>query len=83
MDVGDKRKELRLALLKDLYEHHFTHKGEPKVIPREPNEDSEHVLAYEYLKDKGLAEFKVYHKSAYQAKITASGIDFVESNNEF
>ena len=80
MTIKEKQ-ELRMSLLKDLYDHNEETGGKEKQVPRNVpmnDEDKEIVLAYEYLDGKGLITFKIFHKSAYKAKITSPGIDYVE-----
>lgn len=80
MTVKEKQ-ELRMKLLKELYDHNEETGGEEKEISRNTPmtaEEKNIFLAYEYLNDKELIYFKPLHKLAYEAKITHKGIDFVE-----
>lgn len=75
------KQELRMSLLKELYDHNEKTGGAEKQVPRNvpmSDEDKEIFLAYEYLDGKRLITFKNFHKSAYKAKITSHGIDYVE-----
>ena len=77
----DEKRELRLTLLKELYDYNEETGGDGKVIPaNEPMnaEDKNRFLAYEYLEEKGLIYFKPHYDSAYIAKINSYGIDHVE-----
>jgi hypothetical protein len=77
----DEKRELRITLLKELYDHNEETGGDEKEIPiNTPTDENDKnmILAYEYLKDKGLISFKLFHKTAYTAKITSVGIDYVE-----
>lgn len=82
------RKQLRLDILKELYDYHFANNGESKSVVQEVNSDSERKLAYEYLEDKGLIYLKLetagLERRVYQAdaKINARGIDSIESEQE-
>ena len=80
MTIKEKQ-ELRMSLLKDLYDHNEATGGSEKQVPRNvpmDDDDKEIVLAYEYLDGKGLISFKNFHKTAFKAKITSYGIDYVE-----
>ena len=80
MTINEKQ-ELRMNLLKELYEYNEKTGGNEKQIPRSvpmKEEDKDMILAYEYLEGKGLISFKLFHKTAYVAKITSYGIDHVE-----
>ena len=86
MTINEKQ-ELRMNLLKELYEYNEKTGGNEKQIPRNvpmKDEDKDVILAYEYLEGKGLISFKLLHKSAFVAKISAHGIDYVEEmlNNQ-
>lgn len=76
----DEKRELRLTLLKELYDYNEETGGYKEIIINDPmmEEDKNRFLAYEYLEDKGLIHFKPYHESAYIAKINSYGIDHVE-----
>lgn len=77
----DEKKELRMNLLKELYDYNEKTGGHEKQVPRNvpmKDEDKDMILAYEYLEGKGWISFKPFHKSAYVAKISAYGIDYVE-----
>ena len=76
----DEKRELRLTLLKELYDYNEETGGYKVIDLNDPmtKEDKNRFLAYEYLEDKGLIQFKPYHESAYIAKINSYGIDHVE-----
>lgn len=76
----EQRNQKRLELLKDLYDHHFQSGGRNAQINIEKDGtiDNELVTAILYLNDKNLIDSKVLHRAAYQAKITAYGIDLIE-----
>ena len=83
MTVAEKR-ALRDQKLKDLYELNEKNAGREvniKYTDLNENEDNkkEH-LAFEYLLEKGLIAYKIRGRNLYTAKITAYGIDYVESN---
>ncbi|MBY0052293.1 hypothetical protein ABE205_19485 [Brevibacillus agri] len=77
----EQRNQKRLELLKQLYDYHFENGGRSAQISieKEGKVDNELVTAIQYLDDKRLIESKVMHRSAYLAKITAYGIDLIES----
>jgi len=76
----DEKRELRLTILKELYNHNEETGGYKEITINDPmtEEDKNRFLAYEYLEDKGLIYFKPFHESAYTAKINSYGIDYVE-----
>ncbi|MDP7980468.1 hypothetical protein [Bacillus multifaciens] len=79
----NKRKTLRENLLKELYDYHLKSGGEALYIYLDvyvSEEDKEKHVAYEYLNDKGLIEYKSFSKDKYMAKITSYGIDTVENS---
>lgn len=70
------RKELRLNLLKELYNYHFSHNGnwfKLGILKTELN------LAYKYLEGKGLISYSDPYQQG-SISITPLGIDFVEEN---
>ncbi|GED35084.1 hypothetical protein P9G84_22105 [Brevibacillus centrosporus] len=77
----EQRNQARLDLLKELYDYHFQNGGRAASIntEKEGKTDNELVTAIQYLDDKNLIEGKILHRAAYQAKITAYGIDLIES----
>lgn len=76
----EERNELRMKLLKDLYDYNFEKGGrEAQINIEDTPEGREKVVALQYLNDKNLINSKLFHKSAYQAKITAYGIDVIET----
>lgn len=76
----EERNELRLSVLKELYDFHFANNGRSALFKIESDEDKEKLLALEYLDGKGLANHKIMYKGAYDAKITSYGIDLIETN---
>jgi hypothetical protein len=82
MEIAEK-KALRLEKLRSLYDHNEKHGGREAHIKYDDlhsnEEDKVNHLAYEYLEDKGLINYKILGRNYYQAKITSRGIDFVES----
>jgi hypothetical protein len=80
------RKQLRLAKLKELYDFNINHAGRDAQISyqdlRDNKEDKEEHLAYEYLTEKGLINYKIMARNMYSAKITAYGIDYIENEEE-
>lgn len=77
----DEKRELRITLLKELYDHNEETGGDGKEISvNEPmnEENKNRFIAYEYLEDKGLIYFKPHDVITYMAKINANGIDYVE-----
>ncbi|MFY0545468.1 hypothetical protein [Brevibacillus sp. H7] len=79
--TSDQRNEYRLSLLKDLYDEHFKHGGSAITVKVEKDGkiDQELVTALQYLDDKRLLDSKILHRGAYQARITAYGIDLIET----
>jgi hypothetical protein len=77
----EQRNQNRLQLLKDLYEAHFKNGGRAVTVGIEKNGqiDQELVTALQYLDDKRLIDAKMLHRGAYQARITAYGIDLIET----
>lgn len=70
------KKELRVNLLKKLYQYYFDSNGSWYSIKYNENEIN---LAYKYLEDKGL----IIYSDTYQQgsiMITTAGIDFIEEN---
>lgn len=76
-----RRRELRLSLLLELYDHHHASGGREKV-ERAVDMESERSLAYRYLVEKGYArkatEGMGYSAATSRMIITASGIDYIE-----
>jgi hypothetical protein len=76
----NERINLRISMLKRLYDQHFDNDGKESKITLEP-EDTEERLALSYLADKGLACCRPTKGAVeYMAKITADGIDFIEKH---
>lgn len=82
MEVAEK-KALREQKLKELYDYNEQHGGRECHIRYEDlyenEQDKQNHLAYEYLADKRLINYKILARNYYQAKITSYGIDYVES----
>lgn len=84
-DTVEKRQDLRMHLLINLYEHYFNHenKGIKKRYLRIKTEDfiadSEVELAYTYLINKGLVKNEG-NATSLGFIITVDGIDLVESH---
>lgn len=75
------RKELRLKLLRDLYDWHFGNEGEHKTVRADDImvDREETILAYWYLSQKALITFRCTGGPCYEAAITAHGIDTIEA----
>ncbi|MGG3798973.1 hypothetical protein [Metabacillus fastidiosus] len=82
MEIAEK-KELRTLKLKELYEWNDKHGGREANIRftdlRTNEDEKQEHLAYEYLADKGLINYKILGNNYYMAKITSYGIDYVEN----
>jgi hypothetical protein len=75
------RKTLRNELLDELYEYNFNNKGFPQRISKDDLDvNVEKALAYDYLSEKGLIRVDSAGGRLLNLKITAYGIDVVESN---
>lgn len=76
------RIDLRMALLDDLYNHHFKAVGEPKMVSKEDLKDKEIYLAYRYLAEKCYIEATPIsgagQASSHRCKIMVAGIDYIE-----
>jgi hypothetical protein len=79
--TSKERQELRLSILQDLYTWHFENKGVEAQLSLEGVPD-ENLLAYEYLKEKHLIEMSRMGRSYLVVKITAYGIDHIESMDQ-
>lgn len=78
MGPGDRR-NIRIQILKELYDHHFCNGGSPKLVNLD-GIDSEIVLAYQYLAEKSYISFKRIDISRkYEVSLLANGIDKTES----
>lgn len=80
MTVKEK-KEFRMKLLKELYDHNEETGGEEKeIFIGTPMDEAgkQLILAYEYLDGKSLISFKPLYEFAYVAKINPYGIDLIE-----
>lgn len=78
----EKRKEFRMHLLINLYEHHFNNKGKDRYLRLKTEDvvaDSETELAYTYLINKGFIK-KRSTNSTLAFIISVDGIDFVENH---
>ncbi|PEJ32286.1 hypothetical protein CN689_14245 [Peribacillus butanolivorans] len=74
------RINLRKNILQELYIHNFEARGVAiKSTIDEIDKDVERSLAYDYLKDKGLIKAESGGGRSIKIKITALGIDLVES----
>ncbi|AFL99506.1 hypothetical protein Desde_1074 [Desulfitobacterium dehalogenans ATCC 51507] len=79
----EERKTFRLKLLKELYNHHFKSNGTQKQLDkRDLAKEIEKQLAYEYLAEKGLITIKQSAGAQFSCKVTALGIDLIESQWE-
>lgn len=74
----ESRRNLRHDLLQQLYDYHFLNQGTNFKIIKE-NTDTEELLAYQYLNEKGLISFKQLNQNLIDARITCAGIDTVEN----
>ncbi|PJN90975.1 hypothetical protein [Bacillus sp. mrc49] len=78
----EQKKALREEKLQALYDHNEKAGGRPAGIKYtdlyENEEDKQEHLAYEYLHDKGLIDYKILGRNTYHAKITSRGIDRIE-----
>jgi len=66
-------------LLKELYDYYFENNGMEMPFMLDEVNDKEKSLAYQYLVDKNLIILRLLRGSMYGYKITAQGIDFIES----
>ncbi|MGE6516653.1 hypothetical protein [Lysinibacillus sphaericus] len=81
-ETVEKRKELRMHLLTNLYEHYFKNKGKGRYLRLEVENivaDSEVELAYTYLLDKGFIKNQGSNNISALI-ITTEGIDLAESH---
>ncbi|WP_142383604.1 hypothetical protein [Bacillus sp. V5-8f] len=82
MEVAEK-KVLREQKLQELYDHNEKNGGREATIRynnlRENEGEKQEHLAYEYLADKELVNYKIFGKNYCRAKITSRGIDEIES----
>ncbi|MBG9453299.1 hypothetical protein ABE61_04190 [Lysinibacillus sphaericus] len=81
-ETVEKRKDLRIHLLINLYEHYFKNKDKSRYLRMKTEDivaDSETELAYTYLINKGFVK-KQSSTSTTALIITVDGIDFVESH---
>lgn len=81
------RQELRKQKLKELYDHYHESGGKWKNIIPEIREDKEVYLAYKYLDDKGLIDFKEQRGAGdtimfADVRINSSGIDVIEAEED-
>lgn len=81
MNVAEK-KDLRKMKLSELYDHNENTGGRDAHIKfndlTSDEKDKQEHLAYEYLANKGLINYKIRGRNMYIAKITSDGIDFIE-----
>lgn len=75
----EERKSLRFSLLKELYDYYFENNGMEMPFMLDEVSDKEKNLAYQYLIDKNLIILRLLRGSMYGYKITAQGIDVIES----
>ena len=75
---ADKRKLLRIDLLTAVYDNHFESRGEELIISKKGLE-TETALAYDYLKECGYVKTRPIGSEGVAMKITAIGINVVES----
>lgn len=78
--IVEDRKALRLALLKELYNYYFENNGMEMPFMLDEAKDKEKNLAYQYLVDKNLIVVRQLRGVMYGYKITAQGIDVIESS---
>ena len=77
---SEDRKGLRMKLLQELYDYHFTNNGQGKPINKhEVEKEIELNLAYQYLEEKNLISIKHFGGSKFDYKISSYGIDSIES----
>lgn len=79
MIYGD-RKALRYTLMKELYDYYFQNNGMEMPFMLDEAKDKEKNLAYQYLVEKNLIIVKQLRGAMYGYKITAQGIDVIESS---
>lgn len=78
-DSWRERAQIRMAILKELYDYNFENGGKAKNISKEIL-DNEKRAAFIYLADKNLVELIRFEDRNFpEARITAYGIDEVES----
>jgi hypothetical protein len=78
-DTKTEREDLRVKLLKDLYEYHFSNGGKVKSVATDIK-DTEIKLAYVYLSEKGLIDLDNFSHQVFAAvRLNAYGIDEVEN----
>jgi predicted transcriptional regulator len=77
--ASEKRKQLRMDMLDELYQFHLSERGKKALIPGNlEDRDPEKYFALEYLADKGLIRFKA-ENGQLVAKITQFGINLVKN----
>lgn len=78
-DSWRERAQIRMAILKELYDYNFENGGKAKNISSETS-DNEKRAALIYLADKNFVELiRFEHRTFPEARITAYGIDEVDS----
>ncbi|HDX9640906.1 TPA: hypothetical protein ACGXMH_005025 [Bacillus mobilis] len=77
----EERRFLREKLIRDLYNDYFENAGreEMRRVNFDDREEKERHLAYKYLEEKGLINYRPISKDGiYGIRINAHGIDYVE-----
>lgn len=77
----EERKTLRTSLLTELYHFYFEEGRSKQISLHQLNQDIELKLAYQYLADKQLVTMHSSNGTLYHIKITANGIDQIESSS--
>jgi predicted transcriptional regulator len=77
---SEKRRAIRLTVLKDLYRAYKTDRQKRRTIPLHVEfDDPETFFALEYLAEKKLVYFKQTNPEYYIVKITPLGKSFLET----
>lgn len=80
----EQKKNLRLVFLKELYDYFFKEGGAGRKVTIGKEDKNEKVAAMLYLKEKGLVTFNCHEYGEFiDTKITANGIDLIESTEIF
>lgn len=77
----EERKELRLKILRELYDHYFSNNGTGKSF-NQGQLNGEDQFAYNYLMDKGLIKDSRNGGNNPVYKITTHGMDAIESQGK-
>lgn len=77
----EERISLRMSLLTELYHYYFQQGRSKQISLHQLNQDIELKLAYQYLADKQLITMQSSNGTLYHLKITANGIEQIESSS--